>query len=380
MIRLMVPSIDAADIAAVSQVLESGFLVQGSHVQLFEQGVADYLGVDPKRVVAVSNCTAALHLSLIALGVRPGDLVLVTAYSWPATANVVELCGAQPVFVDIERDTFNMDPEALQVTLDRLMSNSETARRVKAVIPVHCFGQMATMDAITSLAEPHHLSVIEDAACALGASLDGKMAGTCGTFGCFSFHPRKAITTGEGGVVVTERASDARTIRALRNHGLDSDAPSPDFILPGFNYRMTEFQAALGSTQMSKISGILNRRRELAAEYDKLLTGSDIKPPAVARGRSHVYQSYVAQLPKQCAPGRSSIIERMKARGIETTIGTWHMPLTSFYRSRYGYREGDYPIADDLFTRALTLPLHEALSGDEQQDVVRTLLEEVRKG
>src|SRR5207247_11463067 len=186
-IRLAVPSLDEDDFLAVRQVLATGFLVQGPHVAALEAEFADYLGVT--HAIAVSNCTAALHLSLLALGVGPGHRVAVTAYSWPATANVIILCGAEPVFVDIDLDTYNMAPAALEQVLEQ--------QSVKAIMPVHTFGNMADMPRILEIAEKHRLPVIEDAACALGSEMHGRKAGSWGVLGCFSFHPRKAITTGE---------------------------------------------------------------------------------------------------------------------------------------------------------------------------------------
>ena len=433
MIRLTIPSIEDDDLAAVREVLASGYLVQGRHVAAFEEAVAACVGVP--HAIAVSNCTAALHLSLLALGVGPGDSVAVTAYSFTATANVIELCGAKPLFVDIRPDTFNMDPARLAEALAR-----EPAGRVKAIIPVHTFGQMADMPAILAVAAKHGVPVIEDAACALGAALacaepaggEGaqraetgnrkseignaacRPAGAWGLMGCFSFHPRKAITTGEGGMVVTRDAGLAAKLRALRNHGQDPAAPSPDFILPGFNYRMTDLQGALGVTQMAKLPRVISARRERAAVYDRLLAafgpksqaanrnsqegshaeGAEgqsqqrkekseignrksemgaIQPPAVAPGARHVYQSYVVLLPREAAGRRDDIIAALKAQGIETTIGTWHIPMLSYYRRTYGYREGDFPVADDIFARALTLPLHERLGGEDQARVLDSL-------
>lgn len=371
MIRLTIPSIEQDDLDAVRAVLQTGFLVQGAQVAAFEEAVAAYVGVN--YAVAVSNCTAALHLALLALDVRPGDLVVTTAYSWPATANVVELCGAQPVFVDICPDTFNMDPAALADVLERLMVNPETARRVKAILPVHAFGQLAAMPAILDLAARYALPVVEDAACALGATLAGRQAGAWGVMGCFSFHPRKAITTGEGGIVTTNDPVLARKVKMLRNHGLDPDAPTPEFLMPGFNYRLTEFQGALGLTQLAKLERIIAVRRERAARYTALLAGSPFQPPVVAVGHVPVYQSYVALLPRDLAPRRAELIQTLKAQGIETTIGTWHIPLIAYYRMRYGYRPGDFPAADEVFARALTLPLHEMLTEAEQAQVVAAL-------
>lgn len=376
MIRLTIPSIEEDDLESVREVLASGYLVQGPRVAAFEQAVADYVG--SKYAVAVSNCTAALHLALLALDVGPGDLVMVTAYSYVATANVIELCGAKPVFVDIQPDTFNLDPSCLEEALQPLMNNADTRQRVKAILPVHTFGQMADMPAILKVAARYNLPVVEDAACALGATLHGRQAGTWGVMGCFSFHPRKAITTGEGGLITTNDAGIARQLRALRNHGQDPDASSPDFIMPGFNYRLTEFQAALGLTQLKKLERIIAARRRLARAYDRLLTDTPVQPPMRAGGSEPVYQSYVALVPPETATHRTDLIRHLKEQGIETTIGTWHMPLTTYFRSRYGYREGDFPIADQVFKRSLTLPLYERLTEQEQNHVAQTLCQQLK--
>ncbi len=372
MIRLTEPSIEEDDLQAVCEVLESGYLVQGAQVAAFEQVVADYVGT--KYAVAVSNCTAALHLALLALNTRPGDLVIVTAYSFVATANVIELCGAQPIFVDIQPDTFNLDPNCLEETLKRLMANAEIARRVRAILPVHIFGQMANMPSILELADRYSIPVVEDAACALGAALYERQAGTWGVMGCFSFHPRKAITTGEGGMITTNDPDLVHRLRMLRNHGQDPDASSPDFILPGFNYRMTEFQAALGLTQMTKLDRIIATRRRLAAQYDALLADTPLQPPSVSPGSQPVYQSYVTLLPEEIAQRRADLIQQMRQQGIEITIGTWHMPVTTYFRTRYGYRVGDFPVTDRVFSQALTLPLHERLQESEQSIVVQQLV------
>ena len=371
MIRLTIPSIEEDDLQVTRETLSSGFLVQGARVAEFEKSIAAYVGV--KHVIAVSNCTAALHLALLGLDVSAGDLVLVTAYSWIATANVIELCGAQPVFVDIQPDTFNMDPERLEDALKRLMSTAETTRRIKAILPVHTFGQMANMTAIMKIADQYGIPVIEDAACALGAKWEGRQAGTWGVMGCFSFHPRKAITTGEGGAIVTNDDQLARKLRALRNHGQDPDASSPDFIMPGFNYRMTEFQAAFGVTQMRKLDRIIRVRRQLAHQYDILLENDPVLVPAIPAESWAVYQSYVTLMPEEIASRRAEIIRQLKEDGVETNIGTWHMPLTTYFRTRYGYRRGDFPITDRVFDCAFTLPLHEFLTESQQEFVVEKL-------
>ncbi len=372
MIRLTVPSIEEDDLGAVREVLHSGFLVQGKNVAAFEKAVAAYVGVP--EAIAVSNCTAALHMALLALNIGPGDIVLVTTYSWIATANVIEICGARPEFVDITPDTFNMDPRQLESRLAELMGSSATAGRVKAILPVHTFGQMADMSAIMAIAERWGITVVEDAACALGASWQGRRAGSWGQIGCFSFHPRKAVTTGEGGLLATNNHALAARLRALRNHGIDPNSQATDFILPGFNYRMTDFQGALGVTQMAKLERIIAARRAGAEVYGKLLAGSRIQCPAVPPASRHIYQSYVVLLPAEQAARRPAIIAALKESGIEATIGTWHMPLATHFRTKYGFRAGQFPITDAVFARALTLPLHEQLTHEEQKSVVSKLL------
>ena len=364
MIRLAIPSIAEDDLATVREAIASGYLVQGPRVAAFEKAIAEYIGAP--HAIAVSNCTCALHLALLALDVQPGDICAVTAYSWISTANVIELCGARPVFVDVEPDTFNMSPDHLAAVLER--------EQVKAVLPVHTFGQMADMGAINTICAKHRIPVIEDAACALGATLLGRQAGTWSAMGCFSFHPRKAITTGEGGLITTSDDALARRLRALRNHGLDPLSPTPDFILPGHNYRMTEFQAALGSTQLSKFPRILAARRAGAEIYDRLLAGTPLRSPARKDGSDQVFQSYVTLLPCEIAPRRADIIRQAREAGIELQVGTIHMPLTSYYRQRYGYKAGDFPITDEVAARALTLPLFEAITPEQQTEVVQTVL------
>jgi perosamine synthetase len=377
MIRLAMPSIEGDDLKAVRDALESGYLVQGRRVADFEETVAARAGAP--FAVAVGNCTAALHLALLALGVKPGDIVMVTAYSWISTANVIELCGARPEFIDVDSVTFNMSPVRLKESLDRLMSSPSASGKVKAVLPVHVFGQMADLPPILGAAGAFSIPVIEDAACSLGASLHGRPSGSWGVMGCFSFHPRKAVTTGEGGVVVTGDPKLAATLRALRNHGLDPEAASPDFIMPGFNCRMTEFQAALGLTQMAKMDRILAARRRLAGNYDRLFSGTSLVRPSVKmEPESHVYQSYVLLLPESAAGGRDALIRRLRESGVETAIGTWHMPMTRYFRAKYGHRKGDFPVADGVFERALALPLFEKMTLDQQSEVAEKVLSAVR--
>jgi perosamine synthetase len=361
------PSIDEEDLQAVAEVLASGQLVQGPRVAEFERVVAQRVGTT--HAVAVTNCTAALQLALLAVGMKPGDRVAVPTYSWPATANAVVLCGATPIFIEIERSTYGMDPDALRDCLREV--------RCDAVVPVHPFGGMCRIDELREISTEFGLPVIDDAACALGASHGRTAAGAWGSVGCFSFHPRKAITTGEGGMLTTNDDRIARTLRILRNHGQDPDVRAPDFVAAGFNTRLTEFQAALGLSQMRKLERIVNARRERAGIYRHLLEGSGIEPPLELSGSHHVYQSFVVLLPQPAAAKREEIIKELQDQGIQTTVGTYHMPLIRFFRSSGKFSEGSFPITDQVASRALTLPLYEGLAHAEQQRVVDTLVEAV---
>lgn len=359
MIRLAAPLIEDDDLAAVADVLRTGQLVQGVQVAALEAAVAAVTG--SAQVVAVSSGTAALHLALIAAGVGPGDRVAVPTYSWPATANVVVAVGAEPVFVEIDDETFAMSPEHL----------AEKARGVlRLVLPVHPFGQLADLAALARAAPG--VPVIEDAACALGAERDGVRAGAAGLLGCFSFHPRKAVTTGEGGAITTEDAQLARTLRAWRNHGLDPQAPTAQFVLPGLNYRLSEIHAALGVSQMRKLDRIVHARRAAAAAYDELLAGTPVRPPVVPPGSHPVVQSYVTMLP--AGVDRAAVLDHLRSQGIETQIGTWHLPMTRYYRDRGGFAPGDFPVTDAVFARALTLPMSPGIDRSSQEHVVTQLL------
>ncbi|MGD8327847.1 MAG: DegT/DnrJ/EryC1/StrS family aminotransferase [Acidobacteriota bacterium] len=364
MIRLAAPEIPEEALESVREVLESGWFVQGKHVAAFERAVANFAGIE--HAVAVTSGTAALHVALLAMGIGAGDEVAVSAYSYPASANVIELCGARPLFVDIDPRTFNMDPGRLEACLHG------RAPAPAAIIVVHAFGQMADLDAIGEVAAGHGVPLIEDAACALGATWSNRPPGANTRVACFSFHPRKAITTGEGGMLVTADGQLAAAARALRNHGLAPDAPSPDFILPGFNYRMTEFQAVLGSSALRRLPASIVTRRALAARYDDLLADM-VEVPLVPPQSGHVYQSYVVLLPAQLAEHRAEIIAALAEHGVESTIGTWAIPNTTFYREHYGYGPDSFPVTTEIFRRSLSLPLHDKISEQDQRQVAAAL-------
>jgi len=370
MIRLASPDIRAEDLEAVRRVLESGWLVQGKHVAAFEDAIADFLGVE--AAVAVNSGTSALHTALSGLGVHAGDKVAVSAYSHVASANVVELVGAEPVFVDVEPRTFNMDPRQLGLVLDERSQQTGDAEPLAAIVLVHAFGQMANLDAIRELADRYEIPVVEDAACGLGAKWSGQGPGSTTPAACFSFHPRKAITTGEGGMLVTNDGRLADAARAFRNHGQEPGSTPPDFVSPGLNYRMTEFQAVLGSSALSRLEEGIALRQQAANRYDNLLAGL-VDVPAVPEESEHVYQSYVVLLSDNVAPARSRLIDWLRDNGVESQIGTYSIPMTSYYQQRYGYTEASFPVSSDLFARSLALPMHEKLTADDQEQVAEAL-------
>jgi dTDP-4-amino-4,6-dideoxygalactose transaminase len=367
-IPLSRPDITEDDLAAMAVAMRSGQLVQAEQVSTFEKSVGEFS--DGGEVVAVSNCTAALQLSLLALGIGKGDRVGVATYSWPATANAIVLSGAIPVFIDIEPLTLGMDPEQLERTLTREAG-------LKAIMPVHAFGNMADMPAITMLGERSLVPIIEDSACALGARLDGRAAGSWGRVGCFSFHPRKAATTGEGGAIRTGDPEIATTLRSLRNHGQDFTSGRPEFVRAGFNMRLTEFQAALGTSQLSRYTATLERRRACANRYDEMLRDLPLETPTSRNHGSHVYQSYVVCLPKEIAGERNRIIEALKARGIETNFGTHHMPLLRFYRDLLGHERGHFPVTDAISESAIALPFFAQILSSQQEAVAEALKEAI---
>jgi len=376
------PFFDAAEREAVIAPLDTGWLVQGPKVAEFERLFADYTGA--AHAIATTSCTTALHLALVALGVGPGDEVIVPSLTWVATANVVETAGARPVFVDVCLDTFNIDPDAVARAL---------TPRTRAIVPVSLFGLSAPMDAILGLAADRRIRVLEDDACAIGAYYHGRHAGTRADAGCFSFHPRKAITTGEGGMIVTGDAALAARMRSLRDHGasmsdLARHQSSRSFVLPefdvvGFNYRMTDLQGAVGVAQMSKLTWIMQERARVARRYDELLADVEwLRKPVTPADSVHGYQSYVC-LFAPCVPTianvddlheqRNRLMAAMEQAGIATRPGTHAVHMLGYYRRKYELAAAALPnslFADRL---SLALPLYSQMTDDEQQYVVSTL-------
>ena len=362
--------------------LESGWVVQGPYVQRFEDRFSEFTGA--LHSVATSSCTTALHVAVAALGLKPKDEVIVPAFTWVATANVVEYMGATPIFCDVDLATFNIDA----TRIDSLFTP-----RTVGIVPVHLFGLCADMTPVLEVARRRGAWVVEDAACGLGAWHGDGHAGTMGDMGCFSFHPRKSITTGEGGMITTASDDFDARCRSLRDHGAsrsdherNTHASSyllADYEMLGYNYRMTDIQGALGCAQMDRLAWILDRRRLVAGRYDEMLADVPwLRTPKVPAGVTHGYQSYVCLFaPEEPTVNnvarlhgmRNAVMEGMEKEGVATRQGTHAAHLQGYFRDKYGIAPADFPnalIADRL---SISLPLYAQMTEAEQDEVVASL-------
>jgi dTDP-4-amino-4,6-dideoxygalactose transaminase len=362
------PKIGDEELEALRPPLESGWLTQGPFVIEFEQAFAERHQV--KHAIAVTSGTTALHLGLAALGIGPGDEVIVPAFTWIATANAVLYVGAKPVFVDVDPNTFKLD---LNIVASKLTG------RTKAVIAVHLFGLCTDIEALRAMI-PREVLIVEDAACAAGASVRSVPAGAMGDVGCFSFHPRKSITTGEGGMLTTSNDDVAALARSLRNHGAGSiDAAAgpyamPDFEKLGFNFRMSEIQAAIGLVQLRKLDRFINERLEWAEQYrDALKELNWLRIPTPDPGFRHAWQAFVTVVDESRAPmGRDNIMSALADVGISTRPGTHAVTELSLYKKR-GVRPRDFPVASSLYRRSMAIPLHNCMDTDDLRYVTDTL-------
>lgn len=356
-IPLYQPLLGDSELVNIEQVLARGVLTQGECVEQFEQGVARVAGV--AHAVAVNSGTAALHVALAGLGVKPGDEVIVPAFTWVSTAHAVEYLGATPVFCDIDIKTFNLD-------LDQV-SRCVTDKTV-GIMPVHQFGLPATMDTLMRIAQERELWVLEDAAGALGASHMGRAVGSFGAAACFSFHPRKIITTGEGGAIVTNDTELAERMRGMRQLGI------PTFDTLAYNYRLSEIHAAVGVAQLDRLSGSIVRRQQQARMYDELLEEySSITTPGISEGYSHIYQAYVCMLDENSSRDRDAVMTALAEKGITVRAGTHAPPLLPYYMKKYGYAERDFPQAYLAAQWSLALPIFDRMTQEQQETVVREL-------
>lgn len=355
------PDISEEDISVVNEVLRSGMLVQGTYVEKLEKAFADFH--DVKHAVALSNGTATLHLALLVLGIGPGDEVIVPALSYVATANVVELVGATCVFVDVEEGTFNIDAEQIEAKI---------TPRTKAIIPVHEFGLACDIEKVCAIAAQYSFHVIEDAACALGARFKGKSVGSFGILGSFSLHPRKSITSGEGGVLLTNDDAIATKLRQLRNHGIQMENGQMNFVEAGYNYRMTDFQAALAWSQFQRLDSILQYKNELAGVYYSSIISNKLVLPFIAAERNHTWQTFHLLLNDEM--DQKQVITTLKANNIGSNYGAQCIPAQMYYRQKYALNAPAlFPHAYRAFAKGIAIPIYEKLSKDDIIYISQTL-------
>lgn len=354
--------------------LDSGWVVQGSFVKEFEDKWSAF--TNAKNAIAVTSCTTALHLSLTAMGIGSGDEVILPSYTWVATANSVESVGAKPVFCDIDLKNYNIDVSQISKRI-----NSKT----KAIIPVHLFGLSADMKTILNLSKENNITIIEDAACGFGSYYENKHVGNFGMTGCFSFHPRKAITTGEGGIITTDDDELAKKLRSMRDHGASiSDfqrhqGPKPyilpEFKLMGYNYRMTDIQASIGVSQMERAEEIISKRTYWAKRYNEELNNATwLKLPHCENDYTHGYQAYVClfvpeeiniENVNEINLKRNAFMDYLQTKGIATRPGTHAIHTLHYYSKKYDFTETDFPNSFIADRCTITLPLFPALTDQE---------------
>jgi perosamine synthetase len=370
-IPVAIPFLGDEEAAAAQDAIRSGWVTQGPRVAAFERAVAERCGT--AHAVAVTNCTTALHLSLVALSVGPGDEVIVPSMSFIATANAVRHAGALPVFADVDPRTFNLDPDAAEAAI---------TSRTKAIMPVHQIGLPADMDRFLALGKRRGIAIVEDAACAIGSRYKGRPVGGDGVMACFSFHPRKVLTTGEGGVITTNDAVLADRLRLLRQHGMSvkdterhtsTKVITEEYLVAGYNYRMTDVQGAMGVEQMKKLDGIVARRRELAARYAAGLAKHPwITAPFVPDYAEPNFQSYAVTLATSAPVSRADLMQRLLDEGIATRRGIMCSHVEPPYVGTDSCRH-PLPASEDASARSLLIPLYPQLTSEEQDTVIAAL-------
>lgn len=388
------------ELEMVRDALNSGWVAQGPRVTEFEKQIAAHEGI--AEGVATTSCTTALHLAMAAQGMGPGMDVLVPAFTFVATENSIVETGATPVMVDICEETFNIDTNELERIIkteyefsERRLVNRRNGQVLWGIVPVHEFGLCCDILEVNRIAKAYHLQVIEDAACALGAKIGETHQGAFGNTSCISFHPRKSITTGEGGMVLTDDPVLAKRMRELRTHGSTVSADARDkgkgFLLPehneaGYNYRMTDIQAGIGLAQIKKLDYIIGEKRRMAAVYDALIEEKlpGFIPPIEPEGYFHTYQSYVCMLDirklgmttvEEGGEFRNELLQKLEEIGIATRQGTHAVHLLGYYRNRFGYVPEDYPHAYACDRLSITLPMYIGLTEKEQMYVIDTICE-----
>ena len=373
-IPLAKPYMNNEEILAIASVLNSGWLMQGEKVFEFESMIANFTGAKIAR--ATSSCTTALHLALLSLGIGKGDEVLVPSFTYIASANAIEYTGAKPIFIDIDPKTFNIDVQKVEEYLAK--NNSKT----KCIMPVHLFGLSADMNPLIALAKHYDLHIIEDAACALGTLYHNVHVGRFRDAGCFSFHPRKIITTGEGGMLITNDREIASNVSSLRNHGINNN-----FTTLSYNYKMTDIQGAIGIEQMKKLPFIISEKVRRTTIYnEQLCNNKHFRLPFTPNGYYHAYQSYVIQLNKlngvslnELNGTRNRIMYQLEGAGIETRQGTYAVHALSYYKNKYNLKDLDYPNSFYADRLSIALPLYPQMTDLEQEYVIENLLKVVKR-
>lgn len=379
------PDIGDEEIAEVVAALKSGWITTGPRTRQFEQDFAEFMG-DGLEAVAVNSATAGLHLALEAAGLGPGDQVITTPYTFTATAEVIRYLGADPVFVDIDPNTFNIDPVRIDDYLTKnLELRTKNSARVAGLVPVHFAGLPCNMDKLLAISKRHGFKVIEDAAHALPARHNGEVIGTLGSAATvFSFYATKTITTGEGGMLVTRDPELARRCRIMRLHGISSDAfdrytaSKPkwfyEVLAPGFKYNMTDLAAALGIHQLKKAWQFQKRRTEMAARYDEAFKNLPILlPPKAPAGDLHSWHLYVIRLAEDARVRRDEFIERMYEQGIGCSVHFIPLHLHPYWRDRYDLKPDDFPNALKVYKQAVSLPIYTKMSDNDQQRVIEAV-------
>jgi perosamine synthetase len=361
--------IEEEDIASVVEVLNSDWITQGPKVEEFERNVAAYCGV--RYAVAVSSGTAALHAAYSVAGISKGDEAITTPITFAATANAVVYCGGKPVFADMREDTLNIDVAEIKKRL---------SPRTKAILPVDFAGHPADLDEIKAIAKERKLIVIEDACHALGAEYKGKRIGSLSDMTILSFHPVKHITTGEGGMILTDDRELYDRLRIFRHHGIVKEdlGKGPWYYEiqdPGHNFRITDFQCALGIGQMKKLNRFVERRREIASRYNEAFADmKEIVTPMESADVKAAYHIYVIQLRTELLKvGRKEIFEALRAENIGVNVHYMPLHLHPFYQREFGYRKGDYPKAERYYGRTITLPIFPKMSDEDVEDVIKAV-------
>lgn len=354
--------IDQKDVGAVVKALRSEWLTQGPKIEEFEKAVARYCKT--RYGVAFSSGTAALHAAYAAAGIGLGDEVITTPLTFVATANTAVFCGAKPVFVDIEEDTLNIDPKLIEKVI---------TKKTKAIAPVDFAGHPCDYEAILKIAKKHRLLVIEDASHAIGSEYKGRKIGSFGDMTILSFHPVKTITTGEGGMVLTNSKDFYEKLKTFRHHQITKRPEKGGWYYeirkPGYNYRITDFQCALGLSQLAKIGKFIKRRREIVKEYNKAFKG--IKGIIIPKEKDYAksaWHLYIIQLAKA---NRKKIFSDLRKNGIGAAVHYLPLNLQPFYQKEFGYRAGDFPTAEKYYGRAITLPLFPKMTNKEVRYVIR---------